>query len=111
MGLTPGCAAARSTAIASSRSRGGPNTLSPANCIAPYPIRRTCQEPIGYDPAASTDCTWSDMTSRPVRGQDRAADRCRGFAREERDHLGDRLGRDGVRHRVRWEELTVLRRV
>ena len=33
--------ARRRTAIAASRSRGGPNTPGPASCIAPKPIRRT----------------------------------------------------------------------
>src|SRR5258707_9012493 len=41
MWFTPSATAARSTAMASSRSRGGPKTPSPASCIAPYPMRHT----------------------------------------------------------------------
>ena len=33
--------ASRSTAMAASRSAGGPNTCGPASCIAPYPMRVT----------------------------------------------------------------------
>ena len=37
MWLIPSATTSRSTATASSRSCGGPNTWGPASCIAPYP--------------------------------------------------------------------------
>src|SRR5215211_2913965 len=45
MWSTPSSTARRRTAIAASRSRGGPNTPGPASCIAPKPMRLTVLSP------------------------------------------------------------------
>src|SRR4029077_1587503 len=46
MWLTPASTAARRTAIAALKSRGGAKACGPANCIAPYPMRfRVIDEP------------------------------------------------------------------
>src|SRR3954471_2292814 len=47
MWLMPNSTARRSTAIAWSRSRGGPKTPGPGNCMAPNPTRPTWKEPSG----------------------------------------------------------------
>src|SRR5829696_2724174 len=47
MWLMPSSTALRSTASASSWSRGGPRTPGPGNCMAPYPTRPTWKEPNG----------------------------------------------------------------
>src|SRR5579862_9352063 len=73
MWLMPLSTARRKTLSASSLSRGGPKTLSPDNCIAPYPIRWTRQEPTLNDPAAASGGVFALMpTPRPVgrRGSD-----------------------------------------
>src|SRR4051812_10362307 len=49
MWLTPSSTARRSTAMASSWSRGGPNTPLPGSCIAPNSIRRTDRVPRGKE--------------------------------------------------------------
>src|SRR5690349_9856280 len=63
MWSTPAATAARSTRSASSRSRGGPKTPSPASCIAPYPARRTRHRPSAKDPPSSRPCP---VTVAPV---------------------------------------------
>src|SRR4051794_32485681 len=50
MWLTPSSMARRRTAIAASRSAGGPITCGPASCMAPYPIRWTDRSPSGNEP-------------------------------------------------------------
>src|SRR6478609_2130890 len=47
MWLMPSSMARRSTAMAWSWSRGGPNTPGPGNCMAPNPTRPTWNEPSG----------------------------------------------------------------
>src|SRR5581483_3245347 len=47
MWLTPSSTARRSTAMASSWLRGGPNTPGPGSCIAPKPTRPTLNDPRG----------------------------------------------------------------
>src|SRR2546430_17413554 len=63
MWFTPAATAARSTRSASSRSRGGPKTPSPASCIAPYPARCTRHRPSAKDPPSSRPCP---VTPPPV---------------------------------------------
>src|SRR5919197_5335169 len=53
MWSTPAATAARSTRSASSRSRGGPKTPSPASCIAPSPARCTRRGPSTKTPPSS----------------------------------------------------------
>ncbi len=47
--------ASRSTASASSRSLGGPNTPGPASCMAPYPTLVTSRSAIRYVPPSWFD--------------------------------------------------------
>src|SRR3954468_14122441 len=50
MWLTPSSTARRRTAIAPSRSAGGPITCGSASCSAPYTIRWTVPSPSGNEP-------------------------------------------------------------
>src|SRR3954447_22521001 len=50
MWFTPSSTARRRTAIAASRSSGGPITCGPASCMAPYPMRWTERSPRGKEP-------------------------------------------------------------
>src|SRR5579864_1776399 len=115
--------AARSTSNASSRSRGGPKTLSPASCMAPYPTRCTRQVPRAKDPAASRS-ELVPVTSLPpswvgVRGlaaessssigrYHGAAQRGGRVADEEGDDVRDRLRLDGGGHHLRRQHRPVL---
>lgn len=45
----PSSTARRSTASASSRSRGGPNAFGPGSCMAPNPPRETEKQPSGKE--------------------------------------------------------------
>src|SRR3954451_11804896 len=50
MWFTPSSTVRRRTAIAASRSAGGPITCGPASCMAPYPMRWTERSPRGEEP-------------------------------------------------------------
>src|SRR3954471_1567126 len=50
MWFTPSSTVRRRTAIAASRSAGGPITCGPASCMAPYPMRWTERSPRVYEP-------------------------------------------------------------
>src|SRR5947207_9815378 len=107
MWSTPAATATRSTRRASSRSRGGPKTPSPASCIAPYPARRTRHGPSAKDPP-SGPARAPVTRSGAVGGHDRTADRRGGVAHEVDDDIGDRLRRYRVGQQVRREPRTVL---
>src|ERR1700753_2902119 len=107
MWSTPAATAARSTRSASSRSRGGPKTPSPASCIAPYPARCTRHGPSAKDPP-SVPAPAPVTRSGTVGGHDRTADRGGGVAHEVDDDVGDRTRRDRVCQQVRREVGTVL---
>src|SRR5437773_10967104 len=88
MWSTPAATAARSTRNASSRSRGGPKTPSPASCIGPYPARRTRHGPSAKDPP-SGPAPAPVTRSGAVRGDDCTADTYGGAAHEVSDDVRD----------------------
>src|SRR5579859_2467902 len=70
MWSTPASTAARSTSSASLLSLDGPNTPSPASCIAPYPALRTRHGPSANDPPSSLTLPATlPPTQRPRAGE------------------------------------------